>query len=56
MAKETSRQVEVTIDIQPGPASPAQNEAWTKFWQLVILETQKEAREADPVINEVHNG
>jgi hypothetical protein len=36
-------EVKVTINIQPGPASPAQSAAWNKFWQMVIVEAKKGA-------------
>jgi hypothetical protein len=30
----------VTLDIKPGPASPAQKQAWKRFWQKLIAEVK----------------
>jgi hypothetical protein len=43
MSGSKKQECKVTVNIQPGPASPAQNEAWIKFWQRVIVEARKEA-------------
>jgi hypothetical protein len=37
------KEYKVTINLKPGPASPAQYALWRKFWQRVIVETKKEA-------------
>jgi hypothetical protein len=42
MRGRKKQECKVTINIQPGPASPDQSAAWNKFWQMVILETKKE--------------
>jgi hypothetical protein len=42
MSGSKKQECKVTVNIQPGPASPAQNAAWCKFWQRVIVETRKE--------------
>lgn len=44
MPKAKVHEVKVTVDIRPGPASPAQLEAWDKFWQQVISETSARLR------------
>lgn len=41
MAKAKVREVKVTVDIRPGPSTPAQREAWDKFWQKVISKAQE---------------
>jgi hypothetical protein len=42
MSANKKQEYKVTVNIQPGPASPAQSAAWSKFWQRVILETKKD--------------
>lgn len=41
---KTTDKTEVTlkVDIEPGPASPAQKAAWHKFWQKLISEAKRE--------------
>jgi len=36
-------QVKVTVNIQPGPASPAQKAAWQKLWIKIIADVKNEA-------------
>jgi hypothetical protein len=35
----------VTINLVPGPTSPAQKQAWRKFWAKLIAEVKQEATE-----------
>jgi len=37
--------VRVTINLAPGPTSPAQKQAWRKFWEKLIAEVKQEATE-----------
>jgi hypothetical protein len=37
-------QVKLTVNIQPGPASPAQKQAFKRFWQKLIAEAKGEAK------------
>jgi hypothetical protein len=37
----------VTINLVPGPTSPAQKHAWRKFWTKLIAEVKQEATEDD---------
>ncbi|MDO8491342.1 MAG: hypothetical protein Q7T04_04940 [Dehalococcoidia bacterium] len=34
--------IEVKVDIHPGPVSPAQKQAWRRFWQKVIAAAKSE--------------
>jgi hypothetical protein len=40
--KPISTDVSVVVNIQPGPVSPAQKQAWDRFWQKLIVEVKKE--------------
>ena len=35
----------ITINIQPGPASPAQKQTWKRFWQKIISKVKANERE-----------
>jgi hypothetical protein len=35
----------VTLNLVPGPTSPAQKHAWRKFWAKLIAEVKQEATE-----------
>ena len=39
----TKAQPKVIVNIQPGPASPAQKTAFRKFWQRMIAKAKSEA-------------
>ena len=41
---DAKTQVNVTLAIRPGPASPAQKTAWRRFWQHMIAEAKDEAK------------
>jgi hypothetical protein len=41
-APGTKQIIKVYIDINPGPASPAQKAAWHKFWAKLISEAKGE--------------
>jgi hypothetical protein len=34
--------MKVTVDIQLGPVSPAQKQAWKRFWQKLISEARND--------------
>lgn len=38
MTSEPDKNVKVSVDIHPGPATPAQKLAWRKLWQKLIAE------------------
>lgn len=41
MAKlPTKAQIRIKVNIQAGPASPAQKREWTLFWQKVMAEVK----------------
>ena len=40
--KPISTDVSVVVNIQPGPVSPAQKQAWGRFWQKIIIGVKKE--------------
>jgi len=42
MTMEMDTELRVTVDIRPGPVSPAQGQAWKRFWQKMIAETKSE--------------
>ncbi len=35
-----TKQPKVTMNIQSGPMTPAQKQAWKRFWQKVITEVK----------------
>jgi len=37
-------QTKVTVNIRPGRATPAQKQAWKRFWQKIIGEAQREVK------------
>jgi len=37
---DTKMQSSVMVNIQPGPTSPAQKQAWKRFWQKLIAEAK----------------
>lgn len=44
---QTSRdkpEVTVTLDIKYGPSTPAQQQAWKRFWQKLIAEVKTDER------------
>jgi len=36
----TKTEIKMTVDIQRGPASPAQEQAWKRFWRKLISEVK----------------
>ena len=40
MPKSDSTQPRVIVNIRPGEMSPAQKQAWRKFWQKLITEVK----------------
>jgi hypothetical protein len=38
--KTANKLIKITVDIQPGPALPAQKTAWKRFWQKLIDEVK----------------
>ena len=46
--KTTGNSTNVVVNIQPGPASPAQRQAWKRFWQKLIAEVKAEEKESPP--------
>ncbi len=40
--------VHITINLTTGPASPAQKQAWRKFWTKLIAEVKQAATEDKP--------
>jgi len=42
MIKSDRAPVKVTVNIKPGPVSPAQKQAWRRFWQKLIAQVQEE--------------
>jgi hypothetical protein len=45
MPKTVRKPIKIMINIQPGPASPAQKTAWHKFWQKLIAEVKAGERQ-----------
>lgn len=44
MAKfATSTKIKLTVDIKPGPVSPAQKQAWKQFWQKQASGVKRES-------------
>ncbi len=43
--KPISTDVNVVVNIHRGPATPAQKQSWNRFWQKMIMEVKKEAKE-----------
>jgi len=41
MPRRAGKSVSVTVDIEPGPTSPGQKQAWARFWRRVITEVVK---------------
>ena len=37
---KTKPEVKIEVSIRPGPGSPAQKEAWRRFWQRVISQAK----------------
>ena len=37
--------IKVKVDIRPGPVSPAQKQAWRRFWQKLIAEVKAGERQ-----------
>ena len=44
MTPKIKPEVKVTMRIAPGPVSPAQKQAWRRFWQKLITEAKGEAK------------
>lgn len=42
--RRVCKSAEVRVDVQPGPASPAQKAAWRKFWRKLISEVKSDER------------
>ena len=43
--KTNSRPViEIKVEIQPGPSSPAQKQAWNRFWVKLITQVKEEMK------------
>jgi len=40
---DTKQQPAVIVRFETGPVSPAQRQAWRRFWQKMIDETKSEA-------------
>lgn len=43
MPKTADKTIKVTMNILPGPVSPAQKQAFKRFWQKLIAEAKSEA-------------
>jgi hypothetical protein len=43
--KPISTNVSVVVNIHSGTISPAQKQAWGRFWQKIVIEAKKETRE-----------
>jgi hypothetical protein len=43
--KPITAAMSVVVNIQPGTVSPAQKQAWGRFWQKIIIEVKKEIGE-----------
>lgn len=41
---KTNKPTRLTVDIWPGPVSPARQSAWRKFWQKLIAEVKASER------------
>jgi hypothetical protein len=41
---KTTASIKVVVDIKPGPASPAQKQAWKRFWGKLISEVKADER------------
>jgi hypothetical protein len=37
-------EIQVSVEIRPGATSPAQKQAWKRFWQKLIAEAKSEAK------------
>jgi hypothetical protein len=42
---KTATSIKVVLNIRPGPASPAQKQAWKRFWQKLISEVKADEPE-----------
>jgi len=42
---DTKRQVTVTLRLERGLGSPAQNRAWQRFWQRLVTEAKQSKQE-----------
>ena len=42
MPEMAEKQIKVTVNIAAGPVTPAQRQAWKKFWQKLIAEAKSE--------------
>jgi hypothetical protein len=40
---DTKAQPKAIVKIQPGVTSPAQKQAWTRFWKRLVAEAKSEA-------------
>ena len=45
VSDNNKQMVKLTVDIPPGPASPAQKQAWKCFWQKLIAEVKTVERQ-----------
>jgi len=45
--RNTDFPVTLNVDIQPGPASPAQKQAWERFWQKLVSQAKDELKRED---------
>ena len=43
MAEKAENQIKVTVNIVSGQVTPAQRQAWKRFWQKLIAEAKNEA-------------
>ncbi len=43
-AKTNPKLVKLTVGIRPGQGTPAQKQAWRKFWQKLITQVQDEVK------------
>lgn len=41
---DTKTQAKVTVNIRLGPVSPAQKQAWKRFWQKLLAEAKASER------------
>ena len=47
VSKSTKTAIKLTVDIRPRPASPAQKQAWRRFWQKIISGVKEEGESTD---------
>jgi len=51
----TTASTNVVVDIKPGPASPAQKQAWKRFWRKLISEVKADEPSRQACISDANS-